>query len=59
VLTPVYGAETIANERPLKASLNGDVWTVSGTLPAGRVGGVATIKISKRDGRVLYMMHSK
>ena len=59
LLVPVYGAQNIANERPLTAKLEGDVWIVTGSVPPGRVGGAATVKIAKRDGRVLYMMHGK
>ncbi|MFZ3215341.1 MAG: NTF2 fold immunity protein [Candidatus Acidiferrales bacterium] len=32
VLLPVYGEEQIISERPFKAALDGDVWTVTGTL---------------------------
>jgi len=58
VFRPVYGS-SIEGEKPLKATLSGDVWTVSGTLPANYIGGVAVVKIFRRDGRVLYMMHGK
>lgn len=32
VLIPVYGKKKVESERPYKAKLNGDVWTVTGTL---------------------------
>ena len=32
VLMPVYGEKQILGERPFKAALHGDVWTVEGTL---------------------------
>jgi hypothetical protein len=32
VLMPVYGEERIVGERPFNAVLQGDVWTVEGTL---------------------------
>src|SRR5215469_10540523 len=35
VLIPVYGEEKIVSERPFKAKLDGDVWTVEGTLYCG------------------------
>src|SRR5450755_1066852 len=53
VLIPVYGEQKIASERPLKATLDGDVWTVEGTLYCGDgkpgmcPGGTATVKLSK------------
>ena len=68
VLIPVYGEQQIRSEEPFTGQLKGDVWTVSGTLrcPDGRggfttdcAGGVAVVKLSKADGRVLFMMHYK
>jgi hypothetical protein len=61
-LIPVYGEKKILSERPFKATLEGDVWTVAGTLHCGApqcVGGTAEVKISKSSGRVLHMMHYK
>ena len=66
VLIPVYGEQQIASERPFKARLKGDVWTVEGTLhcPDGNGGvttncdgGTAVVKISKIDGRIIFMIH--
>ena len=59
ILVPIYGAETIRGERPFRAALQGRVWLVTGTLPAGYVGGVAEIEISKDDGHVLRVSHGK
>jgi hypothetical protein len=60
VLIPIYGRATIAGEEPLTAQLEGDTWEVEGRLPAGHnVGGVATVKISKSDGRIVYLWHGK
>src|SRR5579859_3531785 len=68
VLIPVYGKKHIESERPFTATLNGDVWTVWGTLrcPDGKgalttdcVGGVAVVKIAKHNGRVLHMEHGQ
>ena len=65
VLMPVYGEEKIVGERPFKATLQGDVWTVEGTLhcegPPGTTcpGGTAVVKISKTSGQILFMMHYK
>jgi NTF2 fold immunity protein len=69
VLIPVYGEEQIRSEEPFTAQLKGDVWTVGGTLrcPDGKGGftttdcdgGVAVVRLSKADGRVLFMMHYK
>lgn len=67
VLIPVYGTEKIEAERPFKAVLENDVWTVTGTLhcPGDNgdntkcVGGTAEVKLSKADGRILKMTHYK
>jgi len=60
VWIPIYGAEPIAKEKPFKATLKGDVWTVTGKdLPPGTVGGVAEAEISKRDGRILRVIHGQ
>jgi hypothetical protein len=68
VLIPVYGEKKILSERPFKAVLDGEIWTVGGTLHCddGKggttthcVGGTAEVRISKKDGRILRMMHYK
>jgi hypothetical protein len=59
VWEPIYGKQKIASEQPYVASLLGDVWTVVGTLHCTGVcvGGVASAKISKRDGTILKVIH--
>jgi len=63
VLIPVYGKKVIDAERPFKAIINGDVWTVTGSVPCdgppGTLcpGGTAEVKISKRTGQILFMTH--
>lgn len=47
------------DERPFRARLRGEVWTVMGSLPPLALGGVAIIQISKRDGRVLFAQHTQ
>jgi NTF2 fold immunity protein len=70
VLIPVYGKKHIESERPFRATLKDDVWTVAGTLycadgkpqtdtPPTCDGGVAVVQISKIDARVISMMHYK
>ena len=58
VWIPIYGASQIRSEQPYIAKLNKDVWTVTGTLPQGSVGGTAEARIAKRDGRILFVIHS-
>ena len=68
VLIPVYGEKQIASERPFTAGLKGNVWTIEGTLhcPDGKGGmttscdgGTAVVKISKLDGRIMFMTHTE
>ena len=68
VLIPVYGTEQVQAERPFKAVLENAVWTIMGTLhcPDGKgrvtnscVGGTAEVKLSRTDGQILKMIHSK
>jgi len=59
VLGPIYGEAKIQAERPFKATLSKGTWIVEGSLPEGWDGGVATVKISKRDGRILFVIHGK
>lgn len=55
-----YGEKPIAEERPFRARLYGDTWIVKGTLhPQGAFGGTAVIKVSKLDGRILFMTHQE
>ena len=59
IWNPIYGAKEIQGQRPFKAKLLKDVWYVEGSLPRGVPGGVAEARISKKDGRVLYVFHGK
>ena len=70
VLIPVYGRKKIESERPFKATLKDDIWTVGGTLycsngkpatdkPPTCLGGVAVVEISRKDGRIISMVHYK
>ena len=62
VLIPVYGEKRIHDERPFKAKLSGDVWTLEGTVPCNTLGipcpgGAAVVRVSKTSGQILFMMH--
>jgi hypothetical protein len=59
VWEPVYGKKNIAEEAPYQATLKDGRWTVTGTLPKGAVGGVATAVIEKMTGRIIKMYHTK
>ena len=58
VWIPIYGASQIRSEQPYRATLKDGVWTVTSTLPRQyNLGGVAMARISKRDGRILFVHH--
>ena len=59
VWIPIYGEENIQNEKPFNAELLNGVWTVTGSLPKGFVGGVALAEISKVEGCILRVSHGK
>ncbi len=59
VWNPVYGEKEIAAEKPFEAVLKSGKWTVTGSLPNGWDGGVATAIISKIDGRIIKIYHTK
>ncbi len=60
VWKPIYGKQKIEKEKPYKAQLKNDVWTVTGSLPKGfDKGGVAEADIAKDDGRILRVIHGK
>lgn|SRR6266568_4539693 len=59
VLIPIYGKKQIESERPFTAKLVGNVWEVWGYLPPTMDGGVAEVRIDKRNGRILKISHGK
>jgi hypothetical protein len=59
VWEPIYGEQQIAGEKPYRTHLTNGVWTVTGSLPEGMVGGVAIIEIAKDDGRILRVIHEQ
>lgn len=59
VWEPIYGEQKIAGEKPYQAHLTNGVWTVTGSLPQGMVGGVAIIEIERDDGRILRVIHEQ
>ena len=61
IFVEIYGEETMKDERPYEAIYleEQDVWIVEGTLKDGYVGGVATILIIGKDGKVLAVWHTK
>ncbi len=63
VLIPVFGQQVLS-ERPFKARLEAEAWIVEGTLNCGGHvggcdGGAAEVRISKKSGEILRMIHYK
>lgn len=54
----IYGVEEIKDQQPYKASLDGDIWTVRGTLNYDK-GGVFEIQLNRADCRVIKVSHGK
>lgn len=61
VIEPVYGVQTIRDERPFKARLVSGEWFVKGSSPtnADWKGGVVEVHISKTNGCVTFLFHGK
>ena len=59
VWSPIYGEERIRAQAPHRATLTGEVWKVTGTLPQNAVGGVASAEIAKQDARVIRVTHGR
>jgi hypothetical protein len=60
VWLPIYGKATLDKERPFRAVLKGDVWTVEGTFHSPHKdarGGVAVAEISRIDARIIRVSH--
>ena len=58
VLVPIYG-ERVLEKKPFIVKLEGDVWSIKGSLPEGYLGGVPYVKIQKSDCKILMVGHSK
>jgi hypothetical protein len=58
VLAEIYGENQIKGEQPFTAKLDGGIWIVTGSLHTPN-GGVAEIRISKKDGCILHVTHGK
>lgn len=59
VLIPIYGKKQIENEKPFHAALQKDRWIVEGTLHKEKVGGTSHVEVSKDNGAILRIAHSK
>ena len=59
ILIPIMGRRLVDSEKPLHAELHGDVWIVTGHLDREMVGGVAEVRIDKKNGAILGFAHGQ
>ena len=59
VLSPIYGKDKIASQKPYQVFLVDGYWVITGSLSIRKVGGTATIVIAKADGRIINISHGK
>jgi hypothetical protein len=60
VLVPIYGDKQIQSQKPFKVTLQNNIWLVEGALadpPEPR--GTFVLRLSKVDGKVLFLTHSQ
>lgn len=55
---PIYGEE-ILECKPYIVELKNDIWNVQGTLSSNKQGGVPYIQISKKNGTIIKLYHTK
>jgi hypothetical protein len=59
VALPIYGKKQLDGEKPLRAELEGGVWTILGTLNCGSCdGGTLVMQIDKTTGRIVFLTHT-
>jgi hypothetical protein len=61
IAIPIWGKDKVTSELPLRAGLNGNVWTVIGNphLQGGEMGGELIIQLDKRTAAVLSFLHTQ
>lgn len=56
-ISHIFGASILKLQLPLEARLEGEHWRVNGVLPPNHLGGVAVVRISREDGRIIQIFH--
>ncbi len=59
ILVPIMGRRAMQEERPYRAILKGNEWTVFGYLGPEYAGGVAIVKMDKKSGTILHFSHGQ
>jgi hypothetical protein len=58
VLVPIYGDQDIKAQKPFKVTLQNNIWLIEGALPdPPEPRGTFVLRLSKRDGKVLFLTH--
>jgi hypothetical protein len=57
-ISHIYDKES-AEQKPYKVTDEHDAWRIEGQLPIDMVGGTFDITISKYDGRIIKLTHSR
>jgi hypothetical protein len=58
VLVPIFGEDHLNRERPLHGRLDNGIWTVYGTLPKRTIGGTMLVRMKRKDGQIIEILHS-
>lgn len=63
VLIPIYGEKCIKEQAPYSVNLSDEVWAIEGTLNSNNheiiLGGTFYIEISKKNGGIIKLLHTK
>ena len=55
----IYGADSAEQQKPYETLILGEIWIIKGTKPKHLLGGTFEIHLSKDDGRVVKIGHSR
>jgi hypothetical protein len=58
-ISNIYGKEIADSERPFRTKETKESWIIKGSLPVDFCGGVFEFEISKIDGKVLKLIHTR
>jgi hypothetical protein len=59
VLIPIYGDKQIRAQKPFKVSLKNNIWLIEGVLDPPAPAGTFVLRLSKVNGKVLFISHSQ
>ncbi|WP_343643659.1 NTF2 fold immunity protein [Chryseobacterium sp.] len=55
----IYGNSAINKQKPFVAEKNDSIWSVQGTLPKNKLGGVAYAEVNVKTKKVISFTHGK